>query len=157
MITRRNLMTGAAATLAFTAAARRTALAIAPNSDQQSAPDGWSTGAPRPEISPAFSHDPHAGPQGRPAMMIRADAREGLDGYWVKSFPIEPGKTYRFSARYRAANVPVERRSVLAKLDWKDAKGRSVVLDQPTVSTVLTPIKAMAETESPSPGQTIDG
>ena len=157
MITRRNLMTGAAATLAFAAAARRSSLAVTPASDQLSAGDGWSTGSPRPEVSPAFSVEPHAGPQGRPTMIIRADAREGLDGYWIKPFSIEAGKTYRFTTKYRATNVPLERRSVLAKLDWKDEKGRAVALDQPAVSTVLTRMKAMAETEFPSPGQTIDG
>jgi predicted amidohydrolase len=40
----------------------------------------------------------------------------------------------------------------VAKLDWKDAQGKSVPLDQPAVSNVLRTMKAMAETEFPVPG-----
>src|SRR3954470_12752637 len=80
------------------------------------APSGWSTHSPRDEIRPQFDFEPRGGPGGRPCMVIRSDAREGLDGAWVKTFPVTGGKHYRFVARYRADGVPVPRRSVVAKL-----------------------------------------
>ena len=69
--------------------------------------------------------------------MVRADAREGLDGCWTRSYPVEGGKHYRFSALYQAKSVAVPRRSVVAMLDWRDAQGQHVPLDEPTVAGYL--------------------
>src|SRR5687768_1469511 len=60
------------------------------------APDGWSPASPRDEIRPAFSFDPKGGPESRPAFVIRADGREGLDGCWTRTFPVAGGCHYRF-------------------------------------------------------------
>jgi predicted amidohydrolase len=152
MITRRDLIAASAAGLALAAANRRAIAADAPPSAAaRAAPDGWTTASPRDEIRPAFSYDPHGGPDKHPALIIRADAREGLDGCWTKSFPVEGGRHYRFAALCRATDIPVPRRSVVVKLDWKDAQGRSVPLDEPAVSNVLRSMKPMAETEFPAP------
>lgn len=99
-----------------------------------------------------FVCEPHGGPDKRGCLLIRADAREGLDGCWIRSFPIDGGQYYRFAALYRATGVATPRRSIVAKLDWKDAQGHSVALDQPAVSNVLRTMKPMAETEFPLPG-----
>src|SRR5690242_7068404 len=48
------------------------------------APDGWTAAAPRDEIRPEFTYDPHGGPDGKGCLVIRADGREGLDGCWTK-------------------------------------------------------------------------
>ncbi|HEY7116728.1 MAG TPA: carbon-nitrogen hydrolase family protein [Tepidisphaeraceae bacterium] len=154
MITRRDLIASAAAGLAISATARGLATAAEQAQSGPTAPEGWTGTSPRDEIRPDFSFDPRGGPAGSPALVIRADTREGLDGCWTKTFAIEPGRHYRFSALYRASNVSIPRRSIVAKLDWKDAKGHAVPLDTPAVSNVLQHMRAMAETEFPPTGPT---
>src|SRR5687768_4299267 len=95
------------------------------------APDGWSPASPRDESRPAF--------------VIRADGREGLDGCWTRTFPVAGGRHYRFSALYRTDGVEVPRRSVVAKLNWRDARGRPVPLDEPAVQGILPGMTPMAE------------
>jgi predicted amidohydrolase len=113
-------------------------------------PDGWSTAAPRDEIRPAFTYDATGGPDGTGCFTIKADRREGLAGYWKKSFPVTGGRHYRFSASYQAKGVAVPRRSVVAELHWRDAKGKPVPLDQPAVTDYLRGATPMAETEFPT-------
>jgi predicted amidohydrolase len=114
------------------------------------APPGWHTTAPRPEISPEFAYSKRDGVDGDGCFVLRAGGREGVDGCWTKTFPIAGGQYYRFSALYRAKTVSVPRRSILAKVDWRDAKGRSVALDEPTVAGYLRGATGMAETEFPA-------
>jgi len=114
------------------------------------APDGWVSGAPRDEIRPDFAHEPHGAADGRACLIIKADHREGLDGFWKKVFPVSGGKTYRFQASYQADNVAVPRRSIVAEIHWTDARGRAVPLDQATTGGYLRGATAMAETEFPT-------
>src|SRR5689334_11305491 len=60
------------------------------------APEGWSAESPRDEIRPAFAFEPNGGPDGKGALRIMADQRDGLAGCWKKTFPIVGGKYYRF-------------------------------------------------------------
>src|SRR5436309_10325099 len=60
------------------------------------APGGWAAAAPRDEIRPDFAYDPHGGPSGLECLVIKADRREGLDGYWTIALPVAGGKHYRF-------------------------------------------------------------
>ncbi|MCX6904715.1 MAG: hypothetical protein NTW03_14785 [Verrucomicrobia bacterium] len=99
--------------------------------------DGWSPQSPRDEIRPVFATDPHGGPDGQAALIIRADARPGLDGCWLKSFPVSGGKGCLFQAFYKATNVPVPRRSVMVRLLWFAADGKRAALDEPLVPGVL--------------------
>jgi predicted amidohydrolase len=148
MITRRDLIAATAAGIALSAVQHTVVGADAP----PDAPNGWKPASPREEIRPVFACEPQGGPDKNGCLLIRADAREGLDGCWTRSFPIDGGQYYRFTAFYRATGVATPRRSIVAKLDWKDAQGRSVPLDQPAVSNVLRTMKPMAETEFPAPG-----
>src|SRR5262245_25437725 len=86
-------------------------------------PPGWTTGAPREEIRPEFEFDPSGGVDGKGCLVIRADSREGLDGWWTKMFPVSGGKAFRFSAFFKAGAVAVPRRSVVVKIDWQDDRG----------------------------------
>jgi predicted amidohydrolase len=113
-------------------------------------PDGWTTAAPRPEIRPAFAYEPAGGPDGRGAFVIRADQREGLDGWWTRTVPVAGGKHYRFTALFRAGGVPFPRRSVVVKLHWQDDKGKKVALDEPAASGYLAGSTPWAETEFPA-------
>jgi predicted amidohydrolase len=117
------------------------------------APNGWTTAAPRDEIRPAFAYDPAGGPDGKGCLTIKADGREGLDGWWTKTFPVTGGKHYRFAASYQAKGVAVPRRSVLVEIHWQDAKGRKVPLDEPAVTNYLRGVTPTAETEFPTTGE----
>lgn len=119
--------------------------------DSSTMPAGWTTAAPRDEIKPQFACNAGAGLDGQDAMVIRADHREGLDGCWIKTFPVVGGKHYRFEAYYRAVNVAVPRRSVMARLQWLGAAGRQVPSDEPVVSGYLiSKGKPLASAEFPA-------
>src|SRR4051812_7454114 len=62
------------------------------------APDGWTTGAHRDEVRPAFAFDSQGGRANKGALVIRHDEREGLDGWWTKTFPVQGGQYYRFES-----------------------------------------------------------
>lgn len=87
---------------------------------------GWAPGAPREEIRPAFSVQPKGGPDGQGGLVIRADRREGLHGWWAKQFEVEGGSWWRFAAYRKTSGVDVPRRSAVVKITWLDAKGREV-------------------------------
>src|SRR5262245_25559428 len=106
-------------------------------------PDGWTTAAPRPEVSPAFAYD-------KGVFVITADKREGLDGWWTKTFPVTGSKHYHFTATYQTKNVAVPRRSVIVKINWQDAQGKKVPLDEPVPSGYLRGATPQAETEFPT-------
>src|SRR5262249_27981178 len=114
------------------------------------APAGWHTTAPRDEIRPSFAYERNGGPDGAPCLVIKADARQGQDGSWARGFQGTGGKYYRFSALYKAIAVRLERRSIVAKIDWQDAQGRSVPSDKPSVANYLRGSIGMAETEFPT-------
>jgi len=121
-------------------------------------PTGWTTAAPRDELRPEFIYEAKGGPGGTECFVIRADRREGLDGCWTKTFPVAGGKHYRFAAVYKATNVAVPRRSVVVKLQWADAQGKRVLLDEPAVTGYLRGATPMAETEFPTTkGTNADG
>jgi predicted amidohydrolase len=122
--------------------------------DPALAPEEWHTAAPRPEITPAFSFDAKGGADGQGCFVIRADAREGLDGYWTRSFPVSGGKTYRFSALCQAKAVGIPRRSLVAEVKWRNAQGQPVSLDEPTVAGYLPGSVGIAETEYPAARET---
>src|SRR5438034_9571244 len=88
--------------------------------------DDWTAAAPREEIRPQFQHTVTGGKSGHGALAIRADEREGLHGWWQKTFPVTAGQYYRFSAWRRIENVAVPRRSVLARVLWRDDSGNDV-------------------------------
>jgi predicted amidohydrolase len=115
-----------------------------------SAPEGWTTAAPRDEIRPEFAYDAKGGPDGKGCFTITADRREGLDGCWKKSFPVTGGKHYHFAASYQVKGVAVPRRSVVVEIHWRDAKGHKVPLDQQPVTGYLRGATADAETEFPT-------
>jgi predicted amidohydrolase len=120
----------------------------------EAAPDGWTTTAPRDEIRPQFAFDSNGGPNGAGCFIIRADQREGLDGCWRKTFPVQGGQYYRFESSCKASGVLVPRRSIVAKINWQDDRGRQVTLDEPVVTSYLRGATGMAETEFPAPAPT---
>src|SRR5438067_5697677 len=136
------------------------AVPAAPQAPQPAAPvkeaplAGWSTAAPRDEIRPRFSFDPHGGPNKDGALVITADDREGLHGWFHKAFPVAGGKHYRFHALRKATNVAVPRRSVSVRVLWQDDAGRSVPMSEPPTRGYLTGFAGTAEPEHPTDKET---
>lgn len=104
----------------------------------------WRGFAARDEIRPAFEQLP----DGR--LRIVADAREGLDGHWARVFPVEGGKWYRIEAWRLAEGIPFPRRSVLARVHWRDADGKQVARDAPGAMTFAPGVPPVAEPEYPN-------
>ena len=100
------------------------------SSNPSGAPEGWQTISPRDEIRPAFAFAPNGGRNGKSAFVIQHDSREGLDGYWTKTFPVKGGQYYRFAAFRKTLNVASPRRSAMVRLLWQDEKGNKVLLDE---------------------------
>lgn len=119
-----------------------------------SAQAAWKPAAPRDEIKPHFSFDAKGGPNATGMLTIAADKREGLHGWWEKSFPITGGKFYEFHALRSVKNVESPRRSVLARVLWRDEKGRPVRVDPPDDGPGGLPT---AEPEYPLDRATIKG
>ena len=84
---------------------------------KETAPDGWTAGAPRDEIRPRFAHDPQGGPGGKPALAVIAHQREGQNGYWVKTFPVVGDRYYRFRVLRKTQGVAVPRIAVSERND----------------------------------------
>jgi predicted amidohydrolase len=120
------------------------ALAAAP------APEGWTHASPRDEISPAFSFNPKGGPDRAGSFVIQSDAREGLAGWWAKTFPVKGGQHYRFSALRKTTNIALPRRSVMARVIWFDDKGRQAMLDAPETRAFRAGQPARSEPEHPT-------
>jgi predicted amidohydrolase len=113
-------------------------------------PEGWSIAAARDEIRPAGHYEVRGGPDGAGCFELETGSGTGLDGCWRKAFPISGGKYYHFQARYRASGVTAPQQSLVAELHWRDARGRKVLLDQPSPGAYLRGAKAEAETEFPT-------
>src|SRR6185369_3560803 len=111
--------------------------------------DGWTAAAPREEIRPQFQHEETGGKSGHGALTIRADEREGLHGWWQKTFSVTAGRHYRFSAWHRAENIAVPRRSVLARVVWRDDAGNEVQRREGVVTNFSKGVVVTAEPEYP--------
>ena len=114
--------------------------------------DGWQAVAPRDEIRPTFSFKPGDGPKNADCLVITADHRNGLDGWFQKSFTVSGGDHYRFEAVRKTSGVAVPRRSALARVLWQDEAGRTVSADVPDQQ-----IKELGHVPSAEPEYPIDG
>jgi len=114
--------------------------------------NGWQSLAARAEIRPLFSFNPRGGPNHRGALVIRTDDREGLDGRWEKTLPVEGGHYYRFCALRHLDKTPVPRRSALVRIQWRDAQGRPVHHDAPGAHSYAPNKPPVAEPEYPNDG-----
>ncbi len=92
------------------------------------APDGWRSEAPRAEIAPEFRVERPADARAANAYLLglagRGDA--AVDGRWVRVVPVKAGTHYQFTAEYQARGVEEPERSVLARVEWLDARGKRV-------------------------------
>lgn len=109
----------------------------------------WRALAPRDEIRPSFSIAGGGAGETAAGLVIEADTREGLHGWWQRSLPVEGGKHYRFSVRRQATGLAAPRRSAVVRVQWRDDAGKSVLTDELLVSGVLPGYRPTAEPEYP--------
>lgn len=79
--------------------------------------DGWTLYTPRPENAPKLvrtGNDLRVVSGGNPAVY----------GGWERRMDAQPGRWYRFAARYRASGVKAENWQVVARLDWVTRDGK---------------------------------
>jgi len=83
----------------------------------------WRPWAARDETLPACTVDGDVSRTGGGS--LRIDCHDGVQyGGWVRTVEgVEPGTWYRLDALYRARGVVEERRTVVARLDWRTAEG----------------------------------
>ena len=125
-------------------------LALARPANQS--PNGWQTFAPRDEIRPKFSFEPRGGPKNAGSMVVTHDHRDGLDGWFQKSFAVGGGDYYHFRAVRKTHKVSEPRRSALVRVLWQDEAGRTVSADVPDRQ-----IKELGHVPSAEPEYPMDG
>ena len=96
-----------------------------------------------------FQREDIGGRSGQGALVIIADEREGLHGWWQKTFSVTAGQHYRFSAWRRAETTAVPRRSVIARVLWRNDAGQEVPRREGVVTDYSRGVVASAEPEYP--------
>lgn len=124
---------------------------------EESQSDRWTEHAIRDEIRPLFSRVADSGPRQQGSLVISADHREGLSGYWSRVYPIQGGKHYRFSALRKSSHQQLLRRVGPARILWLDKSGQRVVRDRPSFASYRPGERPQAEPEFPPDGATRDG
>ena len=123
-----------------------------PNGD--AFPSGWTTKSPRDEIRPEFSFEKQGGPKQTGSFVILHDRREGLDGWFQKSYPVAGGEFVRFQTVRKLSNVALPRRSALVRVLWQTDDGRMVTADVPGQQAKELGHVPTAEPEHPVDGST---
>ena len=113
-------------------------------------PSGWTAESPREEIAPKFEFNVKGGPGGQGSFCISTDDRSGSFGWFQKSFQVEGGQYYQFSALQRTANLKHARRTAVTRVLWRDAEGRRVKHDFVSGATYATGKQPTAEPEFPA-------
>jgi predicted amidohydrolase len=93
--------------------------------------EGWKGVSQREEIRPAFTVKQSGGPAHHGSLVISSDNREGLEGHWDKTFAVEGGRFYRFSALRHVENISAPRRAALVRIHWRDEKNQPIKRDEP--------------------------
>ncbi|MCC7373212.1 MAG: carbon-nitrogen hydrolase family protein [Verrucomicrobiales bacterium] len=116
--------------------------------------EGWQAKAPRPEIRPDFDFQPKGGPDHHGSWTIRHDRRDGLSGWFEKSFEIEGGGWYAFHAVRQTRKVENPRQSAIVRVRWQDDQGRMVSADVSEARRAELGHTPSAEPEFPTDGDT---
>lgn len=113
-------------------------------------PDGWTTHAPREEIRPTFAFLATGGPNKTGSLVITHDQRQGLDGWFQKTIPVNGGTWYSFEAHRQCLYVAEPRRSALVRIVWHDDAGKQVPANVPPEQAKALGHTPTAEPEHPS-------
>ncbi|MEX2174615.1 MAG: carbon-nitrogen hydrolase family protein [Pirellulaceae bacterium] len=117
-------------------------------------PRGWSTASSRDELAPQFRFQHHGGRNDGECFVIEADEREGLTGWWTRSFDVEGGRHYQFSVWRKTEQIASPRRAAVARVIWQDDQGQPVTHDAASTAPYATGKKPRAEPEYPTDKQT---
>jgi predicted amidohydrolase len=101
------------------------------------APDGWRTESPRAELAPEFRVERSGGATPlHPYILVQAGrGNPSVDGRWIRSVPVKEGTFYQFAVEYQAKQVASPERSVLARVVWRDARGKQVEMPEYPVTS----------------------
>ncbi|HEX4129488.1 MAG TPA: carbon-nitrogen hydrolase family protein [Pirellulales bacterium] len=113
--------------------------------------DGWRACAPRAEIAPRFSSRTV---DGVTQLVIEADRREGLDGFWEKTVPVEGDKWYRFTAWRKLDGAESPRRAANVRVLWRDDRDRLVKRGEVATTVYRAGTEPVAQAEHPADGAT---
>jgi len=104
---------------------------------QENAPDSWSFTSARAEIAPKSSVVRDGDGYG---LVIAGNGEKIADGRWTKAFPLSanPGEYVEFSVRYRASNIEMTSRNVVAGVEWLDDNGKRLGETEHATTTVAT-------------------
>jgi predicted amidohydrolase len=130
MVSRRNfLLTSAMA--GISGIARSYSVNDALQEKLPGSPEGWITTFPREEIKPRFSYNPKGGPDKKGSFLIESGKDEGQLGRWTRSFPVNGGRTCRFSVfrKFTGDSYVPPRRAAVARILWRNDKGQPVFHD----------------------------
>ncbi len=116
---------------------------------ESAAPAGWTTEALREEIRPKFLYNAKGGRSGAGSFVIETDARDGLDGFWRRSFPVEGEKFYKFDAYRKVTGVQFPQQCAVVTVQWYDAAGERVIDDRKLVDRYLTKYRGTTPLEYP--------
>ncbi len=113
----------------------------------------WKSKSPRDEIRPIFENNIGA------SLILKADDRPGLNGWWQATLSAEPGQHYRFTARRRATGMThsEQRQAAAVRLVWLDEQNKPVLRDEPVFSSYRPGETPRAEPEFPADTALVDG
>lgn len=120
-------------------------------------PPGWSAQSPREEIRPAFTWKPSGGPDASGELVIAADDREGLAGFWTRRVKVTGDQFYRFEVERQTESMDLPRRSAIARIIWLNDSDDRVHRPDAVVSSYRPGESPRAEPEFPKVGETKDG
>src|SRR4051812_14389959 len=89
--------------------------------ETREAPDGWRFVTVRAETACVGSVVSDAGTYG---LVIAGNGETICDGRWVRTVHVPTAPCVRFTARYRASDVEMPARNVIAALVWLDENGK---------------------------------
>jgi predicted amidohydrolase len=121
---------------------------------EPAAPAGWTTEASRDEIRPKFVYNARGGRGGSGSFSIVTDDRDGLDGFWRRSFPVEGRKFYAFDAYRKVTGTEYPQQCAVITVQWYDADGKRVIDDRKLVERYLTNYKPTTPLEYAVEGPT---
>ncbi|MCB1279742.1 carbon-nitrogen hydrolase family protein [Prosthecobacter sp.] len=124
-------------------------LCLFATASQAALSDEWTFWSPREEAAPKSVVSSKGGHDGHGSLVLETGKGEQWIGCWTRTLPVEGGKHYQFSAWKKASTMPVERRSVYARVIWQDANGKSVTWEEPAKQGYAKGTAPRAEPEYP--------
>ena len=110
-----------------------------------SASSDWSEAAARDEIKPRFRRSEQA-------LLIEADGRPGLNGFWQRTYPVQGGSYYHVSVRRRTTGIESPAQCTPVRVVWLNAAGQRVPESRPQVTGVLENHRPTVGAEYPVDG-----